>query len=200
MPALAAAMAASKPARPLTRPHPPPPAFLQLLASLSSPHIVRYYDSFLHDGKLHIVMEYAPGGSLHAAITRSPRPLPEDAIWRVLLHTALALHHMHSRWVQPSAWQVLPPSADATVPPTAPAIPNKPPAAAAAAAATVPAPLLQAHAAPRRQVPQHLPGGAAGPERAAPAVQAGRRRGQQGKLVSAPPAGQSAWRQAVAAG
>jgi serine/threonine protein kinase len=45
-------------------------------------------------------MEYAPGGSLHAAVSRSPRPLPEEAIWRVLLHTALALHHMHSRWAR----------------------------------------------------------------------------------------------------
>lgn len=70
---------------------------LQLLASLDSPHITRYYDSFLHDGQLVIVMEWASGGSLHAAITSSTRPLPEEVIWRVLLHMSLALHHMHSR-------------------------------------------------------------------------------------------------------
>ncbi|KAL4434036.1 hypothetical protein ABPG75_000477 [Micractinium tetrahymenae] len=69
----------------------------QVLASLDSPHITRYYDSFLHEGRLVIVMEWAPGGSLHAAIGRSPRPLPEEAIWRVLLHISLALHHMHNR-------------------------------------------------------------------------------------------------------
>ena len=35
------------------------PRFLmQLLATLDSPHITRYYDSFLHEGRLHIVMEY----------------------------------------------------------------------------------------------------------------------------------------------
>jgi serine/threonine protein kinase len=99
MPAVAAATVAAPPAfHPPVLPLPLHP--LQLLASLSSPHIVRYYDSFLHEGQLYIVMEYAPGGSLHAAISRSPRPLPEDQIWRVLLHTALALHHMHSRWAR----------------------------------------------------------------------------------------------------
>ena len=35
--------------------------------------------------------------SLHAAIRAMARPLPEDAIWRVLLQVALALHHMHAR-------------------------------------------------------------------------------------------------------
>lgn len=69
----------------------------QVLSSLDSPHIVKYYDSYLHGGQLHIVQELCGGGSLHAAIRRARRPLPEDAIWRVLLHTALALHHMHSR-------------------------------------------------------------------------------------------------------
>ncbi|EFN57058.1 hypothetical protein CHLNCDRAFT_11072, partial [Chlorella variabilis] len=68
-----------------------------VLSSLDSPHIVKYYDSYLHGGQLHIVQELCGGGSLHAAIRRARRPLPEDAIWRVLLHTALALHHMHSR-------------------------------------------------------------------------------------------------------
>lgn len=55
------------------------------------------FPSFLHEGLLVIVMEWASGGSLHAAICRSPRPLPEEAIWRVLLHISLALHHMHTR-------------------------------------------------------------------------------------------------------
>ena len=37
------------------------------------------------------------GGSLHAALAAAPRPMGENEIWRVLLHVALALHHMHSR-------------------------------------------------------------------------------------------------------
>ncbi|KAI7843722.1 hypothetical protein COHA_002620 [Chlorella ohadii] len=90
----------------------------QLLASLDSPYITKYYDSFLHEGCLYICMEYAPGGRragpqlpvveavhtccLHAAIRATPRPLPEEAIWRVLLHITLALHHMHARQAGPA--------------------------------------------------------------------------------------------------
>lgn len=40
--------------------------------------------------------------SLHAAIRATPRPLPEEAIWRVLLHITLALHHMHARQAGPA--------------------------------------------------------------------------------------------------
>ncbi|PRW57696.1 hypothetical protein C2E21_3455 [Chlorella sorokiniana] len=69
----------------------------QLLAALDSPHITKYYDSFLHEGCLFICMEYAPCGSLHAAIRAMSRPLPEETIWRVLLQVTLALHHMHTR-------------------------------------------------------------------------------------------------------
>jgi serine/threonine protein kinase len=43
------------------------------------------------------VMEYCQGGSLHAAIRKARRPLDEDSVWRVLLHSAAALQHMHGR-------------------------------------------------------------------------------------------------------
>lgn len=32
-----------------------PAVLLQILSSLESPHIVKYFDSFLHEGRLHIV-------------------------------------------------------------------------------------------------------------------------------------------------
>jgi hypothetical protein len=32
-----------------------PAVLLQILSSLDSPHIVKYFDSFLHEGRLHIV-------------------------------------------------------------------------------------------------------------------------------------------------
>ena len=60
------------PARP---PRPPllAPGLSQMLASLSSPFIVKYLDSYLHDGSLYIVMEYAQGGR---CALRSAPPLP----------------------------------------------------------------------------------------------------------------------------
>jgi hypothetical protein len=35
-----------------------------LLSAFDHDHIIRYYDAFLEKGRLYIVMEYAPGGSL----------------------------------------------------------------------------------------------------------------------------------------
>jgi NIMA (never in mitosis gene a)-related kinase len=35
-----------------------------LLKALVGPSIVRYYDSFVEDDSIHIVMEYAEGGSM----------------------------------------------------------------------------------------------------------------------------------------
>lgn len=45
-------------------PSPPPHLLPQLLASLDSPHIVRYFDSFLDPGtaSLYICMEFCGGG------------------------------------------------------------------------------------------------------------------------------------------
>ena len=41
---------------------------IKLLASFNHPNIVRYRDSFLEMGKLHIVMDYAEGGELHSLL------------------------------------------------------------------------------------------------------------------------------------
>ena len=38
---------------------------VQILAALDSPFVVRYYDSFLDENCLNIVMEYCPGGDLN---------------------------------------------------------------------------------------------------------------------------------------
>jgi NIMA (never in mitosis gene a)-related kinase len=38
---------------------------VQLLASVDSPYVVRYYDSFIEEGSLHIIMEYCARGDLH---------------------------------------------------------------------------------------------------------------------------------------
>ena len=38
---------------------------VKVLKLLKHPNIVAYYDNFVEDKKLVIVMEYAPGGTLH---------------------------------------------------------------------------------------------------------------------------------------
>ena len=66
----------------------------RVLSRLKSPHITKYYDSFLHrnagGSKLYIVMEYLPGGTLQdlcdAAEAKGKR-LSERWVWKALLQT-----------------------------------------------------------------------------------------------------------------
>ena len=41
---------------------------IKLLASFKHPNIVRYRDSFIEGGALHIVMDFCEGGELHALL------------------------------------------------------------------------------------------------------------------------------------
>ncbi len=71
-----------------------------ILASLEHPHIVRYHDSFVERRQLHLVMEYAPNGSLHALLAahrQRREPLTEPAVWRVAIQLLSALHAIHCR-------------------------------------------------------------------------------------------------------
>ncbi|KAK9829475.1 hypothetical protein WJX72_006083 [[Myrmecia] bisecta] len=72
---------------------------VEILAVLNSPYIIRYYDSFLEEGRLYIVTEYAAGGTLHNLVSRYGGPLAEELIWRISIQLMLGLHHMHSKRV-----------------------------------------------------------------------------------------------------
>ncbi|KAG9394939.1 Protein kinase domain [Carpediemonas membranifera] len=73
---------------------------IRLLASVSSPNICRYYDSFFENDKLFIVMDYAPKGDLQQAIyerKKRRRLFDEAQVWSMFLQVALALKHLHGR-------------------------------------------------------------------------------------------------------
>ena len=71
-----------------------------MLAKMDSPYIVKYFDCFVENGKLYIVTEYAPGGTLHEYITKQGgKGLPEAVVWRLLIHMTAALQHMHRQRV-----------------------------------------------------------------------------------------------------
>ena len=75
----------------------------KLLRSLHHPHIVKYFASFIQRGTAHLVMEYAPGGDLHALIkrqvarSRDRRYLKEDVVWRYFWEISSALRYLHGR-------------------------------------------------------------------------------------------------------
>jgi serine/threonine protein kinase len=74
---------------------------VHVMASLSSPFVVRYFDSFIEDGLLHIVMEYCSRGDLQQLIRSETEnnapPMDETRVWAIFLQVLLGLAYLHSK-------------------------------------------------------------------------------------------------------
>ncbi|KAH7935277.1 hypothetical protein HPB52_005702 [Rhipicephalus sanguineus] len=72
----------------------------KVLAMLHHPNIIAYYDSFLEEKSLAIVMEYAPGGNLYDYLKQRGRALlSERQVLSYFAQVLLALEHVHSRQI-----------------------------------------------------------------------------------------------------
>jgi NIMA (never in mitosis gene a)-related kinase len=70
----------------------------KILQSLTSPYIVAYYNSFIENEKLCIVMEYCESGDLSQYLkAKHGRFMEEDLIWKCFLEICLALLYLHNR-------------------------------------------------------------------------------------------------------
>ena len=89
---------------------------VHIMASLSNPYVVRYYDSFLdpHTGILCIIMEACEEGDLQHYLkaytpsrispqnslnnnNNAPPFLPEEAIWNIFIQITIGLAYLHSK-------------------------------------------------------------------------------------------------------
>lgn len=71
---------------------------VHVMAKLESPHCVRYYDSFIDDGRLNIVMEYCDGGDLQQMLKKQGKTLmDEETVWPLFIRIALGLYYLHSQ-------------------------------------------------------------------------------------------------------
>ena len=71
---------------------------VEILSGLVHPNIVRYYESFVEDCALFIVMELVDGVSLmdHInSVAEKGQKMPEAHIWQVLVQLCLALTYIH---------------------------------------------------------------------------------------------------------
>ena len=69
----------------------------RLLSSVSHPNVIRFYDEFVDDEMLHIVMEYAPYGTLKQNLAKMPGLIPESsAVW-IMLNIINGLDFLHQR-------------------------------------------------------------------------------------------------------
>ncbi|MFL5576630.1 MAG: protein kinase domain-containing protein [Gemmatimonadaceae bacterium] len=71
---------------------------IQIVTSLSHPHVLPLYDSGEADGQLYYVMPFVEGESLRARLDREHQ-LPIDEALRVVCEVASALDHAHRRGV-----------------------------------------------------------------------------------------------------
>ncbi|KAH0792425.1 AGC family protein kinase [Histomonas meleagridis] len=72
---------------------------IRIMASFTSPFIIRFHEAFCDQKRLCIVTEYAQLGDLSNLIARRKRknkPLQEEAIWRFLLQILEGLRVLHS--------------------------------------------------------------------------------------------------------
>ena len=75
------------------------------MVRLDSPHIVKYYDSFIVDNKkVNIVMEYCEHGDLHKLLRKRKHVsdeskhqlLSENRVWSFFIQICVGLFHLHS--------------------------------------------------------------------------------------------------------
>lgn len=74
----------------------------KILSSLNSQYIVKYYDSFLENNHMNIVMEYCESGDLgkFLSTTKSTvKLLNEDKIWKYFIQICLGISYLHSKKV-----------------------------------------------------------------------------------------------------
>ena len=73
---------------------------VQIMSALDHPYIVKYYDYFIENKTLHILMEYCERGDLNKHIkAQAGRPMPEQRIWKFFIQICMGLEYLHSKKV-----------------------------------------------------------------------------------------------------
>lgn len=72
---------------------------IELLKSVNHPNIIQFYESFIEDKNLYIVMEYCEKSDLNSYINdckNKSEKIPEEFIWKVAFQVLDALHYLHN--------------------------------------------------------------------------------------------------------
>ena len=73
----------------------------KILQSINSPHIVKYYNSFVdNNGNLYLLMEYMNNGDIYGFIKAHQvlnKDIKEEEIWNILLQCITALNYFYSK-------------------------------------------------------------------------------------------------------
>jgi len=75
---------------------------IEMMGLLDSQYIVGYFDSFIDDQKINIVIEYCPGGDLNSLVQKQKstgKPFVDKMIWKLFIHVCLGLQYLHSKHI-----------------------------------------------------------------------------------------------------
>ncbi|XP_067928764.1 serine/threonine-protein kinase Nek8-like isoform X2 [Watersipora subatra] len=72
---------------------------VKVLSILNHPNIIKYYENFLEQAALMIVMEYAEGGTLFEFLQTSTKLIEEVEILKYFTQLLLAVQHFHSKQI-----------------------------------------------------------------------------------------------------
>ena len=70
---------------------------IKVLSNLAHPNVTAYYGSFVEDGVLNVVMEFADYGSLFHLIQKSKQPFTEEQLVSFFAQLLLSMRHIHSK-------------------------------------------------------------------------------------------------------
>ena len=70
---------------------------VKILSSLDNFYIVKYFDSFVEESKLYIIMEYCEKGDVSKLIKGRSSLFKEIKIWEIFLQICLGLEYLHSK-------------------------------------------------------------------------------------------------------
>ena len=70
---------------------------IQILKEVDHEFIIKYYDHFMEQNILCIVLEYADVGTMNTSVIEGGQRFEEWAVWRVLGHLSSALAFLHSK-------------------------------------------------------------------------------------------------------
>lgn len=71
---------------------------IEMLADLDCPYIVGYYDSWIVEQQINIVMEFCQHSDLCGLVKRqNGKFFAENFIWKLFIQIALGLYYLHSR-------------------------------------------------------------------------------------------------------
>ena len=68
-----------------------------ILSSLNNPYIVKYFESFVENSTLHIIMEYCEKGDLSQILKK--QPLSEGKVWKFFIQLCIGLEYLHNRQI-----------------------------------------------------------------------------------------------------